>query len=349
MGCGSSTAALPLNNFSPSEKDLSDRDANGVYESSLSTVLYVQSAGPELARASWRLTGLSFEEAATATFILEMDSGGAGESFVEVFRGAGDSHLVQVEPGSSLRLRACALRGGDLSEWSNEVHFCTQAVVPRRPEPPSCTFVAQVATINSTPSPTVPVLAYQVSWAMGRNGGLPIECYDVQMETYDASQAEDLGAGVWMAGNADCSSKGSTISSVYSGKDCAVLVRDDQGTLAGARVRFRMQARNAMGYSEWSSWSTVVGEGENPLEEEGTEESAVWPHGISPLVAVKVDTSVSAPSQLLIEHAPELTNMSPYDLLVSWETCKGTYDLEQVCFLAFAHRGNICYRISVLS
>lgn len=59
------------------------------------------------------------------------------------------------------------------------------------------------------------------------------------------------GAGLWV-------NEGQNGRSVYSGSETSCIVKDELGLMALSRVRFRVQARNMMGYSEWSLWSTVV-------------------------------------------------------------------------------------------
>ena len=135
MGCGASSAGGRELVGDPrfSEPALQGYGGDGgaglasMYDGSASLLppkLMIQSAGPELARTSWRLD----DPPDGCIFVLEKDSEGKG-NFVEQYRGPQENCLVEVDPGSSIRFRVRGIQGTGQTEWSNEVHYVTQAAV----------------------------------------------------------------------------------------------------------------------------------------------------------------------------------------------------------------------------
>ena len=157
--------------------------------------LRVMTIGPQRARASWQLAGYGPNNKLasgggcsgdTISFLLQMaselcnewpnnDGAWAGKSFVEIYAGEDWQHDVEVEPGCSMLFRVAAVLDeaqGIKTAWSNEVSFITQATVPRRPDAPCASCVGTEYSQQ---------YGIQVSWSVGKNGGMPIEQYDVQM------------------------------------------------------------------------------------------------------------------------------------------------------------------------
>lgn len=260
----------------------------GLYEVSPRTVpppsLRVTTIGPLRARAAWQMVGHESENNPgpnrvgardPTSFLLQMDAeladgwsgenglGAGREGFVEVYKGADLQYDIEVEPGCSMRFRVAAmLDGGRCTAWSNEVGFVTQASVPRRPDAPCASAYSQDGI--------------QVTWTAGKSGGLPIEHYDVQM-SYGEPISIPLGGEISLQGNNEHEDPGS-LRIVYSGAEMSCFVSmgvvgqvHEGPALDISVVRFRVQARNAMGYSEWSPWSETAGgsPGENPERHEG--------------------------------------------------------------------------------
>jgi len=297
MGCGASSGAVP----SPRIRSIASADADsgaasprgvgshglGLFEVSPQALpppsLRVTTIGPLRARAAWQMVGHESENNPApdrvgardpTSFLLQMDADladgwpgdngfGASEGFVDVYRGADLQYDIEVEPGCSMRFRVAALLdGGRCTAWSNEVGFVTQASVPRRPDAPCASAYSHDGI--------------QVMWTAGQSGGLPIEQYDVQMSYGDAISIP-RGGEICLQGSDDKEDP-SSLRLVYSGSQLSCFVamsvvgQVHQGLVADiSAVRFRVQARNAMGYSEWSPWSETPGgsPGENPERLDG--------------------------------------------------------------------------------
>lgn len=94
--------------------------------------------------------------------------------------------------------------------------------------------------------------------------------------------------------------------------------------MAVSRLRFRVQAKNVMGYSEWSQWS-VLGE---DLDRVSVDEGLGVGEGVvlgqdallgEDGVTTELDDNLkNAEAKLGIAHAPELTHVSSNDIKVSW-------------------------------
>ncbi len=411
MGCGSSVAAqVEENNFSLTPKD-KDPTIKGVrtsnYDGSIPPILSVQSAGPEKVKASWIMPSRRLSGGSDIVFCMEVDSISTNPGYREVFRGSQDSFILPVEPGSSLRLRVCAMYGASMTEWSNEVHFSAQAVVPRRPARPE---VSVDATAGSHP-------VYNVMWSPGSDGGLPIESFDVQMEMCDSNPAQEEQSvnldGSFIFGKSRSSGQGSvphmapTVNIVYSGRQTSTSVSLGREMPIKARVRFRVQARNAMGYSEWSPWSIAwqlhetqhIVEGDANENTSSTEEASSQPrnascrspasqhvskHAESPTSAGKEKPGATSPvisnpsshggdllglgisatprmtispensrrrlsvpsGNFRMESAPELMNLSPCDLRVTWEPChvNGAAEVRICVLTTVASAQSMCWK-----
>lgn len=299
MGCGASNSAT-VN--SPLDMQGADRDVEncsprgrGVFDISPHTqppVLRVMTIGPTHARASWHMVTRAHEPENNPapgglhlvcsnipiSFVLQMEaaaasidasswpvvgSEGAGKGFVQMFAGEDQQYDVEVEPGCSMRFRVSAvLDGGRGTAWSNEVSFVTQATVPHRPDAP---FASCVGTEYSQHG-------IQVTWTAGKHGGMPIEQYDVQMSYAELISIPQGGEICRQQDESDlaCAEDPRTLRIVYSGSDlgCFVSMQVVRSACEGliSAVKFRMQARNAMGHSQWSAWSEVPGGSENPPE-----------------------------------------------------------------------------------
>lgn len=115
------------------------------------------------------------------------------------------------------------------------------------------------------------------------------------------------------------------------------------GLLAESRLRFRVQAKNAMGYSEWSQWS-VLGSNRERVAAEGdvgVGDSVCLARGAlmgeggvtTELEDAEPSSKSSAGAKLSIPHAPELTNVSPYDVKVSWDAVGASSGGAQVHYM----------------
>jgi len=278
--------------------DGSDESVHGVFGLSprATPALRVMTTGPQRARVSWHLAGHEPENNPAQggvgarepiQYVLQMaaDSGddwpggGAegGKGFVQIYAGAELQHDVEVEPGCSMRFRVAAVLARGLS-WSNEVSFVTQATVPYRPDPPCASCIGTEYSQHGI----------QLTWTAGKHGGLPIEQYDVQMSYAEVISIPHSGEICSEDGNDHAYAEDPhTLRIVYSGNElsCFVSMQVVRQMCDGqlSAVKFRVQARNAMGYSQWSAWSETPGGSENP-EGEGSE-------GTSPSTA---DAGVSA-------------------------------------------------------
>lgn len=258
MGCGASSGLAVDPSGSVPRTDQ--------YDCALQApVLRVQTLNPDTARCSWSYAGsssslydrrvavgegteLGSSLSPTAhcsnaspspkrehtMFVLEMDDG-QSTGFAQVYIGTEDVHDVPIAPGATLSLRVCAHSEGGSTEWSNVVTFVTQAGVPRQPEAPKAVIGEDSNVV--------------VTWPVGKDGGMAIQGYDVQMcSSRPPSQSPDTreldGRTVYSGASTRCSIARSVILEAVSS--------------ATPRVRFRVQARNAMGCSQWSTWSVAL-------------------------------------------------------------------------------------------
>jgi hypothetical protein len=211
------------------------------------------------------------DDAAAPFFLLEVDAG-MGKGFERVYNGADQKLEICVEPGLCYSFRTKATYGASESAWSREVTLATQATVPARPAAPvTCVVGSEAAGFF-----------LQVSWVRGKDGGLPIEHFDVQMAVaapeptapYFGAEPHDSPTASITPSPSPAGSRGSSRASgrlgsagsgagawavrgVFSGPRTACTIPlaavREAGAVAGAR--FRVQARNAAGCSLWSAWS----------------------------------------------------------------------------------------------
>lgn len=241
MGCGASSGLAVDPSGSVPRTDQ--------YDCALQApVLRVQTLNPDTARCSWSYAGsssslydrrvavgegteLGSSLSPTAhcsnaspspkrehtMFVLEMDDG-QSTGFAQVYIGTEDVHDVPIAPGATLSLRVCAHSEGGSTEWSNVVTFVTQAGVPRQPEAPKAVIGEDSNVV--------------VTWPVGKDGGMAIQGYDVQMcSSRPPSQSPDTreldGRTVYSGASTRCSIARSVILEAVSS--------------ATPRVRFRVQ------------------------------------------------------------------------------------------------------------
>ena len=300
MGCGASSTGnavqapemvcIPGHEIGNIDGLASPRDSLFDLDASTTPALRVSTIGPQRARVSWHLAryptgaaGLEQEPAGFAeqlSFVLQKETVLATDwpplcstkGFVQIYAGPACHYDTEIELGCQMRFRVRAIHDGVRgTPWSNEVSFVTQAGVPRRPDAPHATLVGAEHSQHGL----------QVTWTAGHNGGMPIEQYDVQMCYAQLISIPPSGeiCGVDDEVELDYAEDPRSLRMVYSGTSLGCFVTMDMvqqpgdGSASDISVfRFRVQARNAMGYSQWSAWSQPPG-GSNSPDARDTAES----------------------------------------------------------------------------
>jgi hypothetical protein len=278
MGCGASSHAAvqsPLRCIpGPGDMEDSSPQLYDIDKATPTPMLRVMTIGPTLARASWHLAGYepennpapreqgdAAESMEPVLFVLQMEAtmadqllhGAEGsKGFTQIYAGSATQYDTEVEPGCSMRFRVrAAFDGMRVSAWSNEVSFVTQATVPSRPDAPCASCVGTEYSQHGL----------QVTWTCGKSGGLAVEQYDVQMNYAELISIPHSGDLSLDDADLDYTDDTLALRIVYSGSglNCFIPMEDvrgvcgDNGVVSDlSAVRFRVQARNAMGYSQWS-------------------------------------------------------------------------------------------------